>query len=103
MEFTSEERKLVYNLLSKVLRADGKTNLNEAEWLYEVSFQLQITASEISQALLMTGEDAANHLKNLCVPKRALLKEWLMKMAKVDGFADSTELELINQWFKEEL
>ncbi len=99
MEFTYIEKKAIYCLLVKLMKADGHTDLREAAALFQISKLIDITVNEADSSLNMTLDKAKDVISNLNNDKKIYISGLFNEMIASDGEIDKSELSIIEDLF----
>jgi uncharacterized tellurite resistance protein B-like protein len=101
MDFTYQEKKAIYCILVKLMKADGHTDLREAAALFQISKEIDISVNEADFSLKMTLEDAKSTITGLNSDKKAYVSNLFNEMITSDGKIDNKELTFIKNIFSE--
>lgn len=94
--FSTDDKTIVYSLLTKVMDADNIQDPKEQEFLNEIKELFVLDPSDIKKADAMSLNKCKKELSKFSDPKRQIIKELLISMANADGRYVKQEEDLIN-------
>lgn len=94
--FSTDDKTIVYSLLTKVMDADNIQDPKEQEFLNEIKELFALDPSDIKKADAMSLNKCKKELSKFSDPKRQIIKELLISMANADGRYVKQEEDLIN-------
>lgn len=94
------ERRIIFHILSLIMKADQIIDPAEVEFLDKVFFDYELDISEFDHMEDLTTEELSKAFTILSDDKKEYAKKLFFEMAACDGYIDPREIEIINQMFK---
>jgi len=95
-DFTLTEKYAIINILSAIMEADTVIHPKEVEYMNSVMESLQIVVSDLDHLEIRDFRLDRQIIRDMPNDKRTEAMGLFRKMAEVDGYVDSREIDVIN-------
>lgn len=95
-DFTLTEKYAIINILSAIMEADTVIHPKEVEYMNSVMESLQIVVSDLDHLEIRDFRLDRQIIRDMPTDKRTEAMGLFRKMAEVDGYVDSREIDVIN-------
>lgn len=95
-DFTLTEKYAIINILSAIMEADTVIHPKEVEYMNSVMESLQIFVSDLDHLEIRDFRLDRQIIRDMPNDKRTEAMGLFRKMAEVDGYVDSREIDVIN-------
>lgn len=95
-DFTLTEKYAIINILSAIMEADTVIHPKEVEYMNSVMDSLQIVVSDLDHLEIRDFRLDRQIIRDMPNDKRTEAMGLFRKMAEVDGYVDSREIDVIN-------
>ena len=95
-DFTLTEKYAIINILSAIMEADTVIHPKEVEYMNSVMESLQIVVSDLDHLEIQDFWLDRQIIRDMPNDKRTEAMGLFRKMAEVDGYVDSREIDVIN-------
>ena len=96
--FTLAEKRIIYQILTLIMKADSILNPAEVEYLDKVFTDFEMDINEFDHMEEVTIEE----LSKFSGEKKEYAKKLFEEMSECDGYVDPREVDIINYFFKSE-
>lgn len=100
--FTITEKRIIFQILTLIMKADFILNPAEVEYLDKVFADFEMDINEFDHMEDITIEELSNDFSKFTGEKKEYAKKLFIKMSECDGYADPREVDIINYFFKSE-
>lgn len=90
------EKYAIVNILSAIMEADTVIHPKEIEYMNSIMERLQILISDLDHLEIRDFMLDKQIIRNMTSEKQSEAMDIFRKMAEVDGYVDSRELDIIN-------
>ena len=95
-DFTLTEKYAIINILSAIMEADTVIHPKEVEYMNSIMESLQIVVSDLDHLEIRDFRLDRQIIRDMPNDKRTEAMGLFRKMAEVDGYVDSREIDVIN-------
>ena len=95
-DFTLTEKYAIINILSAIMEADTVIHPKEVEYMNSVMESLHIVVSDLDHLEIRDFRLDRQIIRDMPNDKRTEAMGLFRKMAEVDGYVDSREIDVIN-------
>ena len=95
--FTLAEKRIVYQILTLIMKADFILNPDEVEYLDRVFNEFEMDVNEFDHMEEVTIEELSSDFSKFTGKKKEFAKKLFLEMAECDGYVDPREVEVINK------
>lgn len=95
-DFTLTEKYAIINILSAIMEADTVIHPKEVAYMNSVMESLQIVVSDLDHLEIRDFRLDRQIIRDMPNDKRTEAMGLFRKMAEVDGYVDSREIDVIN-------
>jgi uncharacterized tellurite resistance protein B-like protein len=95
-DFTLTEKYAIINILSAIMEADTVIHPKEVEYMNSIMESLQIFVSDLDHLEIRDFRLDRQIIRDMPNDKRTEAMGLFRKMAEVDGYVDSREIDVIN-------
>lgn len=94
--YTLSEKYAIINILFAIMEADTILHPKEIEFMNSIMESLQIVISDLDHLEMKDYNLDKQTVKSMSIEKRLETMALFQQMAKIDGFVDPRELDIIN-------
>ena len=98
--FTITEKRIIFQILTLIMKADSILNPAEVEFLDKVFADFEMDINEFDHMEEITIEELSSDFSYFTVEKKEYAKKLFVEMSECDGYVDPREVEVINQIMK---
>ena len=91
------EKKSIYKVLVDIAKADNIVTDEEASYIFQLQKTLNISLSEINNALKMDFDECLNILRGISAINKKLVSKMILELINIDGKIDLKEVELFSE------
>lgn len=95
-DYTLTEKYAIINILSAIMEADTVIHPKEVEYMNSIMESLQIVVSDLDHLEIRDFRLDRQIIRDMPSGKRAEAMNLFKKMAEIDGYVDSREIDVIN-------
>lgn len=100
--FTLAEKRIIYQILTLIMKADSILNPAEVEYLDKVFTDFEMDINEFDHMEEVTIEELSSDFSKFSGEKKEFAKKLFEEMSECDGYVDPREVDIINYFFKSE-
>lgn len=94
-EFTISEKRIIFQILVLIMRADSILSPSEAEYLNKIFRDFELDISEFDHLEMIDLDYLSNEFYKFSDTKKKFAKNIFVEMSKCDGFVDPREIKII--------
>lgn len=95
-DYTLTEKYAIINILSTIMEADTVIHPKEIEYMNSIMEKLQIVVSDLDHLEIKDFMLDKQIIREMTSNKRLEAMDIFRRMAEVDGYVDSREIDVIN-------
>ncbi len=95
-DYTLTEKYAIINILSTIMEADSVIHPKEIEYMNSIMEKLQIVVSDLDHLEIKDFMLDKQIIREMTSNKRLEAMDIFRRMAEVDGYVDSREIDVIN-------
>lgn len=95
-ELTISEKRVIFQILVLIMRADSILNPSETEYLNKIFHDFKLDISEFDHLEMIDSDYLSYEFSKFSNDKKKYAKKLFVEMSECDGFVDYRELKTIN-------
>ena len=99
-EFNLAEKRVIFQILTLIIKADYILNPAEVEYLDKVFTDFKLSINEFDHFEEVSIEELLSDFSRFSSEKKEYAKKLFVEMAESDGYVHPSEAAIINQIFK---
>lgn len=96
-ELTISEKRIIFQILVLIMRADSILNPAETEYLNNIFYDFELDISEFDHLEMIDFDYLSSEFSKFTADKKAYAKKLFDKMSACDGYVHPLETKIINQ------
>ena len=94
LDFSIQEKRVIYNILAQIMKADTIINSAEVRFLDEVFY---LSLDEFDHMEEVDFDELSQAFSKFTEEKKDYAKQMFVKMSECDGYVDPREISLIEK------
>ena len=97
LDFSIQEKRVIYNILAQIMKADTIINPAEVRFLDEVFYNFNLSLDEFDHMEEVDFDELSLAFSNFSEEKKEYAKQMFVEMSECDGYVDPREISLIEK------
>ena len=97
LDFSIQEKRVIYNILAQIMKADTIINSAEVRFLDEVFYSFNLSLDEFDHMEEVDFDELSQAFSKFTEEKKDYAKQMFVKMSECDGYVDPREISLIEK------
>lgn len=97
LDFSIQEKRVIYNILAQIMKADTIINPAEVRFLDEVFYNFNLSLDEFDHMEEVDFDELSLAFSNFSEEKKEYARQMFVEMSECDGYVDPREISLIEK------
>ena len=97
LDFSIQEKRVIYNILAQIMKADTIINSAEVRFLDEVFYNFNLSLDEFDHMEEVDFDELSLAFSNFSEEKKEYARQMFVEMSECDGYVDPREKSLIEK------
>jgi hypothetical protein len=97
LDFSIQEKRVIYNILAQIMKADTIINPAEVRFLDEVFYNFNLSLDEFDHMEEVDFDELSLAFSNFSEEKKEYARQMFVEMSECDGYVDPREKSLIEK------
>jgi hypothetical protein len=97
LDFCIQEKRVIYNILAQIMKADTIINPAEVRFLDEVFYNFNLSLDEFDHMEEVDFDELSLAFSNFSEEKKEYARQMFVEMSECDGYVDPREKSLIEK------
>lgn len=97
LDFSIQEKRVIYNILAQIMKADTIINPAEVRFLDEVFYNFNLSLDEFDHMEEVDFDELSLAFSNFSEEKKEYARQMFVEMSECDGNVDPREKSLIEK------
>lgn len=97
LDFSIQEKRVIYNILAQIMKADTIINPAEVRFLDEVFYNFNLSLDEFDHMEEVDFDELSLDFSNFSEEKKEYARQMFVEMSECDGYVDPREKSLIEK------
>ena len=97
LDFSIQEKRVIYNILAQIMKADTIINPAEVRFLDEVFYNFNLSLDEFDHMEEVDVDELSLAFSNFSEEKKEYARQMFVEMSECDGYVDPREKSLIEK------
>ena len=97
LDLSKQEKRVIYNILAQIMKADTIINPAEVRFLDEVFYNFNLSIDEFDHMEEVDFDELSLAFSKFTEEKKEYAKQMFVEMSECDGYVDPREISLIEK------